>query len=154
MSTKPAVTSGKICADCPLRERCTTAKASRSMTTHPHEDLLRAARAQARTPQFTQAYPHPLEHRADHRLDRHPTPATHHAALPRRRQKPRLATHPLRRAQPAYPHQTRPHPPGRSLGPDLTSHDTPTTPCRHPYHPTQTGIGGKNDHAIDPTGLT
>ena len=27
------------------------------MTIHPHEDLLRAARAQARTPQFKQAYP-------------------------------------------------------------------------------------------------
>jgi hypothetical protein len=27
------------------------------MTIHPHEDLLRAARAQARTPEFKQAYP-------------------------------------------------------------------------------------------------
>jgi hypothetical protein len=27
------------------------------MTIHPHENLLRAARAQARTPQFTQTYP-------------------------------------------------------------------------------------------------
>jgi hypothetical protein len=51
------VTFGKICADCPLRSRCTTAKDGRSMTIHPHEDLLRAARVQARTPQFKQAYP-------------------------------------------------------------------------------------------------
>ena len=27
------------------------------MTIHPHEDLLRATRAQARTPQFKKAYP-------------------------------------------------------------------------------------------------
>ena len=27
------------------------------MTIHPHDDLLRAARAQARTPEFRQAYP-------------------------------------------------------------------------------------------------
>jgi len=57
MSPKRTVTFGKICADCPLRSRCTTAKDGRSMTIHPHEDLLRAARVQARTPQFKQAYP-------------------------------------------------------------------------------------------------
>jgi hypothetical protein len=51
------VTFGAACAGCPLRGRCTTAKDGRSMTIHPHEDLLRAARAQARTPEFTQAYP-------------------------------------------------------------------------------------------------
>ena len=52
-----AVSFGTLCAGCPLRARCTTAKTGRSMTIHPHEDLLRAARAQARTPQFKQAYP-------------------------------------------------------------------------------------------------
>jgi hypothetical protein len=51
------VTFGAACAGCPLRPRCTTAKDGRSMTIHPHEDLLRAARAQARTPEFRQAYP-------------------------------------------------------------------------------------------------
>jgi hypothetical protein len=51
------VTFGAACAGCPLRERCTTAKDGRSMTIHPHEDLLRAARAQARTAEFRQAYP-------------------------------------------------------------------------------------------------
>ena len=45
------------CAACPLRARCTTAKDGRSMTIHPHEDLLRAARAQARTAEFKKAYP-------------------------------------------------------------------------------------------------
>lgn len=57
MSATRAVSFGTLCAGCPLRARCTTAKAGRSMTIHPHEDLLRAARAQARTPQFKQAYP-------------------------------------------------------------------------------------------------
>jgi hypothetical protein len=57
MSAARTVTFGKVCAGCPLRARCTTAADGRSMTIHPHEDLLRAARAQARTPQFKQAYP-------------------------------------------------------------------------------------------------
>lgn len=57
MSAKRTVTFGKVCADCPLRDRCTTATDGRSMTIHPHEDLLRAARAQARTPEFKRAYP-------------------------------------------------------------------------------------------------
>ena len=48
---------GAACAGCPLRDRCTTAKDGRSMTIHPHEDLLRAARAQARTEEFKKAYP-------------------------------------------------------------------------------------------------
>src|SRR4029450_9009539 len=41
----------------PLRARCTPAKTGRSMTIHEHEDLLRAARAQAKTPQFKRDYP-------------------------------------------------------------------------------------------------
>jgi DDE family transposase len=51
------VTFGQLCAACPLRARCTTARDGRSTRIHPHEDLLRAARAQARTPEFRQAYP-------------------------------------------------------------------------------------------------
>jgi hypothetical protein len=51
------VTFGAACAGCPLRPRCTTAKDGRSLTIHPHEDLLRAARAQARTDDFKKAYP-------------------------------------------------------------------------------------------------
>ena len=57
MSPKRTVTFGAVCADCPLRARCTTAKDGRSMSIHEHEALLRAARAQARTPKFKQAYP-------------------------------------------------------------------------------------------------
>jgi Transposase DDE domain/Transposase domain (DUF772) len=57
MSGKRTVTFGALCGGCPLRARCTTAKDGRSMTIHPQEGLLRAARAQARTPEFRQAYP-------------------------------------------------------------------------------------------------
>ena len=57
MSKTRTVTFGAACAGCPLRERCTTAKDGRSMTIHPHEGLLREARAQARTGEFKRAYP-------------------------------------------------------------------------------------------------
>ena len=57
MSPKRTVTFGKLCAHCPLRDRCTTARDGRSMSIHPHEQLLRAAREQARTPEFKQDYP-------------------------------------------------------------------------------------------------
>jgi hypothetical protein len=57
VSKSRAVTFGAACAGCPLRQRCTTAKDGRPLTIHPHEGLLRAARAQARTQAFRQAYP-------------------------------------------------------------------------------------------------
>jgi hypothetical protein len=57
MSPKRTVTFGALCAGCPLRQRCSTAADGRSMSIHPHEQLLRAARAQARTPEFKQDYP-------------------------------------------------------------------------------------------------
>jgi hypothetical protein len=57
VSPARTVTVGAACAGCPLRPRCTTAKDGRSMTIHPHEGLLREARAQARTPEFRGAYP-------------------------------------------------------------------------------------------------
>ena len=57
MSKTRTVTFGAACAGCPLRGRCTTAKDGRSMTIHPHEALLRAARAQARTSEFKDKYP-------------------------------------------------------------------------------------------------
>src|SRR5512147_970004 len=49
MTAKRTVTFGAVCAECPLQARCTTANNGRSMSIHPHEQLLRAARAQART---------------------------------------------------------------------------------------------------------
>jgi hypothetical protein len=57
MSPGRTVSFGTACAACPLRQRCTTARDGRSMTIHPHEGLLRAARAQARTGEFRRAYP-------------------------------------------------------------------------------------------------
>ncbi len=57
MGKSRTVTFGAACAACPLRERCTTARDGRSMTIHPHDGLLRAARAQARTEEFQRAYP-------------------------------------------------------------------------------------------------
>jgi len=57
MSSKRSVTFGAICAGCPLRSRCTAAKDGRSLDIHPHEHLLRAARARAQTAEFRRAYP-------------------------------------------------------------------------------------------------
>jgi len=57
MSARRNVTFGAACAGCPLRDRCTTAKDGRSMSIHPHEGLLRAARAQARTAEYKEKYP-------------------------------------------------------------------------------------------------
>jgi DDE family transposase len=56
MSSTRRVTFGAVCSGCPLRARCTIASRGRKLHIHPHEGLLRAARAQARTPQFRQAY--------------------------------------------------------------------------------------------------
>lgn len=45
ISPRRTVSFGALCRDCPLRARCTTAKAGRSMDLHDRDDLLRAARA-------------------------------------------------------------------------------------------------------------
>jgi hypothetical protein len=57
ISPARTVTFGRLCDGCPLRPRCTTSKTGRSMSIHEHEGLLRAARAQAKTPQFKRDYP-------------------------------------------------------------------------------------------------
>ena len=57
MSKTRTVTFGAACAGCPLPPRCTTRKDRRPVTIHPHEHLLREARAQARTGAFKRAYP-------------------------------------------------------------------------------------------------
>ncbi len=44
------------CQRCPPRQRCTTAKAGRTIQVHPHEDELRAARRRAMTRSFQQSY--------------------------------------------------------------------------------------------------
>jgi hypothetical protein len=42
---KNAVIFGVACRDCPLRQRCTTARNGRTLHLHEHDGLLRAARA-------------------------------------------------------------------------------------------------------------
>jgi hypothetical protein len=46
LTAKRTATFGAGCRGCPLRERCTTAKDGRSISLHPHDQQLRAARAQ------------------------------------------------------------------------------------------------------------
>ena len=45
LTAKNAAIFGAACRDCPLRQRCTTAKAGRTVRLHEHDGLLRAARA-------------------------------------------------------------------------------------------------------------
>jgi hypothetical protein len=45
LTAKNAVIFGAACRDCPLRQRCTTAKNGRTLHLHEHDGLLRAARA-------------------------------------------------------------------------------------------------------------
>jgi hypothetical protein len=45
ISARRTVTFGAACRACPLRARCTTRKDGRSLILHPHDALLRAARA-------------------------------------------------------------------------------------------------------------
>jgi hypothetical protein len=47
---------GAACRGCPLRSRCTTSKAGRTLHLHEHEALLRAARRQAETVEFQTIY--------------------------------------------------------------------------------------------------
>ncbi len=49
-------TFGRACDGCPLRERCTTSKSGRSLHIGEHDQLLAAARAQAKTLQFAATY--------------------------------------------------------------------------------------------------
>jgi hypothetical protein len=51
-----SVTFGAGCTGCPLRAQCTTSRTGRTISVHPHEALLRAARRQAETPEFQTVY--------------------------------------------------------------------------------------------------
>jgi hypothetical protein len=53
--TRNAVFGG-ACRECPLRARCTTSRAGRTIHLHEHESLLRAARRQAETAEFQDVY--------------------------------------------------------------------------------------------------
>jgi IS5 family transposase len=53
------VTFGAACRGCPLRSRCTTAATGRTLQLHPHDKLLRAARARwAADPALREDYKH------------------------------------------------------------------------------------------------
>src|SRR5207248_4453697 len=57
ITARRAVTFGAACRTCPLRHRCTTRKDGRTLTLHPHDALLRAARASwAAQPALRQDY--------------------------------------------------------------------------------------------------
>ena len=56
LSAKRRASFGANCRTCPLRRRCTTAKAGRVVVLHPHHRHLVAARAQARTEDFDTVY--------------------------------------------------------------------------------------------------
>ena len=59
---------GRVCAECPLRSRCTTSKSGRRISVHPQEAVLQAARAYQKTPDGKAR----LRHRVvvEHRLAR------------------------------------------------------------------------------------
>ena len=119
ITAKNAVIFGAACRDCPLRERCTTAKDGRTLHLHEHDSLLRAARAAwAAGTGLRQDY---MTHRP------HVERAIAQVATWRGRwlklryrggnQEPRLAQAPHRRAEPAQPAPPRPGPPRRHLDP-------------------------------------
>lgn len=56
ITTKASARFGRHCTACPVRSRCTNAKAGRVIVLHPHHDLLAAARAQADTYEFDAIY--------------------------------------------------------------------------------------------------
>ena len=47
---------GPRCRGCPVRHRCTTSRNGRDVPVHPHHDLMRAARQDARTERFQLTY--------------------------------------------------------------------------------------------------
>jgi transposase len=56
ITAKGSARFGAHCATCPVRSRCTTAKAGRTIKVHPHHQLLAAARAFAATDRFDDTY--------------------------------------------------------------------------------------------------
>ena len=47
---------GDVCAECPLRSECTSAKNGRSITLHYHEDIVQEVRAYNETEEFEERY--------------------------------------------------------------------------------------------------
>ena len=147
MTAKRTVTFGAVCADCPLRARCTTATGGRSMSIHPYGQLLRAARAQARTPEFQQAYPtRSMVERIVAWTATNRGRQSNYATSASTRTTP--GCEPVVRQSTPHTHQRRPEPAGRDLGTDLTTTHTP-----HPATPKgvdHTDADRQNDHIAGP----
>ena len=102
VTAKNAVIFGVACRQCPLRARCTTAKAGRTVHLHEHDGLLRRPRRLGRRHRSAPGlHGTPAERRAGHRPGRHLAGTPAQAPLPRTGQEPRLAQAPHRRAEPA-----------------------------------------------------
>jgi hypothetical protein len=56
ISAKGHASFGRRCTGCPMRARCTRAKAGKTMTIHPHHDQLVAARRDAQDPAWQAVY--------------------------------------------------------------------------------------------------
>lgn len=56
LSKTRVATFGKVCADCPLRERCTTSVTGRMVKLTEHEQVRRDHRERAQRPKFQQTY--------------------------------------------------------------------------------------------------
>jgi IS5 family transposase len=56
LTTKGRASFGAACAECPFRDRCTTAAKGRTIVLHPHHDLLVQARRQAATDEHQATY--------------------------------------------------------------------------------------------------
>jgi hypothetical protein len=54
---------GRTCAVCPLRASCTSSRAGRTVTIHPHEAHLQAARGRQRDPGLAGRLPRPTVER-------------------------------------------------------------------------------------------
>ena len=140
------VAFGIACTTCPLRRPMHQTQDRPHPTSAPSPHPLRQARHDwATDPTLRERYD---QHRPQvervHRPPRHPQRQTDQTPLPRHHQKPRLATPPHRRAQPAPTDQPRPHPPHRHLDPGR-----PTAPpgaqtaacARYRHHADQTTAG-------------
>ena len=145
---------GAKCRSCPVRSRCTTAKSGRVIKLHPHHQLLAAARAQARTREFQDAYHkhRPMAERSIawlvHKNRRCPYIGTHknrhwltlRAAAVNLKRLTNLGTTPQRHQ--LGHHLTQPHPktPQHAANTPPTPPATPKTrPATNPTPPPTTG---------------
>ena len=130
---------GASCSSCPLRPRCTTSAAGRSVTVDAHHRRRQANKARWARPATQALYRRhrPMAERSIAWLTRN---KARRRPLPRRRRQPPLAHHQSRRRQPRAPHQPRRHPQQRRLHPlkrpRRAARPNPTGPTSQPAAPT------------------